>query len=92
MNLQSIITSTLLSGAALDVLSKKTNMPKSKLKPIVAAAIPLLLGNMTKNASSKDGAACSVPLFLKKVETAGHCMRVFWIYLHLPFQLTCIEP
>lgn len=57
MNLQSIITSTLLSGAALDVLSKKTKVPKSKLKPIVAAAIPLLLGNMTRNAASKDGAA-----------------------------------
>ncbi len=57
MNLQSIITNSLLSGAALDVLSKKTKMPKSKLKPIVAAAIPMLLGSMTKNASSKDGAA-----------------------------------
>ena len=55
MNLLSVLSSSLLSDAAVAALAKKTGLSKTQLKKVVAIALPLLLRAMTKNVSSQAG-------------------------------------
>ena len=57
MNLLKMLTGVLTSGAALKALSAKTGLSQKQLKLIITIALPLLIKAMTKNASSKEGAA-----------------------------------
>ena len=55
MNLLSVLSSSLLSDAAVAALARKTGLSKTKLKKVIAIALPLLLRAMTKNVSSQAG-------------------------------------
>ena len=57
MNLLSILLKSLLSGGVLSALAKKTGLNAKQLKKLLPLAVPLLLKMLTKNASSKEGAA-----------------------------------
>lgn len=57
MNLMSILLKALLSDGALKALTKRTGVNSKQLKKLLPLAVPLLLRALTKNASSKDGAA-----------------------------------
>ena len=56
MNLLKMLTMVLTSGAALKALSSKTGLSQKQLKMIITIALPLLIGKLTSNASSKSGA------------------------------------
>lgn len=56
MNLLSILLKTLLGKNALSALAKKTGLTSDKLKKLIPLALPLLLKQLTGNASTQSGA------------------------------------
>lgn len=57
MSLLSLLTGSLSSQSSVDSLAKKTGLSSAAAKAIVAAAVPILIKSLTKNASSKEGAS-----------------------------------
>ena len=55
MDMQSILNSILSSGQA-DKISQKTGLSQDQLSQVIAAGLPMILGGMANNASSKNGA------------------------------------
>ena len=55
MDFLSVILKTVLADSAIKALSRKTGISISKLKKLLPIAIPVLIGMLTKNASSEAG-------------------------------------
>ena len=51
------ITKTLLGNAGLSALSQASGASKNDVEEVLSAAVPLLMGQMQKNASTEAGAA-----------------------------------
>ena len=57
MDFLSELLSSFLGGDVIKALAKKTGIKASDLKKFVSQALPYLLENLTKNASSEEGAS-----------------------------------
>ena len=55
MDIQSMIQDMLKSGQA-ESISKKANISQDQLSQIISTGLPMIIGSMANNASSKDGA------------------------------------
>ncbi len=56
MNLMNLLLSSLTSTQSLDSVAKKTGLSSTKVKLLLAIAVPILIKAMKNNASSKEGA------------------------------------
>ncbi len=57
MSLLSLLTQSMGSQSSVNSLAKKTGVSSTAVQMLIAAAVPMLIKSLTKNASSKDGIA-----------------------------------
>ena len=55
MDLAKVLTDTLLGNSSINTLSKSSGADKNQVKQALVSALPTLVGNMQKNASTKSG-------------------------------------
>ena len=70
MDLLNMITGLLTSNSSVDALSAKTGTDSSQTKGILSAALPMLFGALTDNASSEAGANSLLGALSQHINTA----------------------
>ena len=70
MDLLNMITGLLTSNSSVDALSAKTGTDSSQTKGILSAALPMLFGALTDNASSEAGASSLLGALSQHTNTA----------------------
>ena len=69
MDFLSELLSSFLGGDVIKALAKKTGIKASDLKKFVSQALPYLLENLTKNASSEEGASSLLAALMEHTDS-----------------------
>lgn len=71
MDLLNILSGLMTQSSSIDALSAKSGTDSNQTKGILSAALPMLLGALTKNASSESGAASLLGALKQHTNTAS---------------------
>jgi len=71
MDLLNMLMGSMTSDASVDALSGKTGTSSEQTSSLITAALPMLLGALTNNASSEDGAQSLLGALSQHTDTAA---------------------
>ena len=71
MNLIDMLKSSMLSKESVEALSKKTGSSEKQTSSFLLLALPMLVGQLTQNASSSDGAASLANALTQHTDTSS---------------------
>ena len=71
MNLIDMLKSSMLSQESVEALSKKTGASEKQTSSLLSLALPMLLGQLTQNASSSEGVASLANALTQHTDTSS---------------------
>ena len=71
MNLLNMLMGSMTSSSSVEALSGKTGTSSSLTSSLVSAALPMLLGALTNNASSESGAQSLLGALTQHTDTSS---------------------
>ena len=76
MDLLNMLLGSMTSAESIDALSEKTGASSEQSQKLIVSALPLLLGGMTSNASSKEGARSLLDALQQHTETTAMARQI----------------